>query len=282
MQLQYESTYRGAVVTANRDGAQYETAVENSATVYSAAKGQTATLTGYFYELGTNNFRMQTTSGVWIVLTTDKSWDVTTGVEKLPSYSVSQAQALVNKIIRNNQIIVQHNILCARFANKLTTDQAKMLRGLQERLQVRNKALKDNGMCDDISSNYPAGYVDMQQYLVDFMNSNRGVGIAVSTIIYIVVAATVIAGLGTAAYFMYRDYADESEKDVKYSEELTRVLTTKLTDEEYTQLLNETKGIVTKSKIKASLGSYGNILKWGLVAAAGVVAYRFISKNMKK
>lgn len=282
MKIEYLQEYRGAVVTANRDGAQYTNNLANQATVYSAAAGDTATLTGYYVEYSSTNYRLQTTSGLWIMLLTDKAWNVQQGVYTLPDYSVSQAQACVNKIMRNNQIIIQHNILCARYASKLTDEQAKQLRGLQERLQARNAAIKDNNMCEDVYDSFPSGYVYLQQYLVDFMDSNRGVGIAVSTIIYIAIAATVIAGLGTAAYFMYRDYADESERDVKYSEELTKALTEKLTEDEYQQLLNETKGIVTKARIKSSLGSYGKVLLFGGIAAASIFVYRYISKKLSK
>lgn len=282
MKIEYLQEYRGAVVTANRDGAQYTNNLANQATVYSAAAGDTATLTGYYVEYNSTNYRLQTTSGLWIMLLPDKAWNVQQCVYTLPDYSVSQAQACVNKIMRNNQIIIQHNILCARYAAKLTDEQAKQLRGLQERLQARNAAIKDNNMCEDVYDSFPSGYVYLQQYLVDFMDSNRGVGIAVSTIIYIAIAATVIAGLGTAAYFMYRDYADESERDVKYSEELTKALTEKLTEEEYQQLLNETKGIVTKSRIKSSLGSYGKVLLFGGIAAASIFVYRYISKKLSK
>lgn len=282
MKIEYLQEYRGAVVTANRDGAQYTNNLANQAAVYSAAAGDTATLTGYYVEYSSTNYRLQTTSGLWIMLLPDKAWNVQQGVYTLPDYSVSQAQACVNKIMRNNKIIIQHNILCARYAAKLTDEQAKQLRGLQERLQARNAAIKDNNMCEDVYDSFPSGYVYLQQYLVDFMDSNRGVGIAVSTIIYIAIAATVIAGLGTAAYFMYRDYADESERDVKYSEELTKALTEKLTEEEYQQLLNETKGIVTKSRIKSSLGSYGKVLLFGGIAAASIFVYRYISKKLSK
>lgn len=282
MNLEYNATYRGAVVTANSNSAQYADSVFNQGTVYSASKGTTATLTGYYYMMEEDFYYLQTTAGVWIILVTNSGWDVREGVYNLPSYTQTQAQALVNKIIRNNSLIVEHNILCARYADKLTHEQARTLRGLQERLQQRDKALKDNGLCQDVQSSYPAWYVDLQQYLVDFMDSNRGVGIAVSTLIYIVVAATVIAGVGTAAYFMYKSYADESEKDLKYSEELTKVLTSKLTEEEYAQLLNETKGILTKSRIKASLGSYGKVLLYVAIAAAGVFAYRFIVKKTRE
>lgn len=282
MKIEYLQEYRGAVVTANRDGAQYTNNLANQAAVYSAAAGDTATLTGYYVEYSSTNYRLQTTSGLWIMLLPDKAWNVQQGVYTLPDYSVSQAQACVNKIMRNNQIIIQHNILCARFANKLTDEQAKQLRGLQERLQARNAAIRDNSMCEDVYDSFPSGYVYLQQYLVEFMASNRGVGIAVSTIIYIAIAATVIAGLGTAAYFMYRDYADESERDVKYSEELTKTLTEKLTEDEYQQLLNETKGIVTKARIKSSLGSYGKVLLFGGIAAASIFVYRYISKKISK
>ena len=104
-----------------------------------------------------------------------------------------------------------------------------------------------------------------------------GEAIGVATWVIIVVACVVIAGMGTAAYFAYKSLADESEKDVKFSKELTATLVSKLTPEEYEQLKAETKDIVTKARIKQSLGSYWNVLKWVAIAFAGYTAYKMIA-----
>ena len=99
------------------------------------------------------------------------------------------------------------------------------------------------------------------------------IGVAVSTIIWILIAAAVVAGLGTAAYYAYKSLADESEVDAKFSEELTRTLTSKLTEKEYQQLLDETKGLLTKSKIKQLVRTSANWLTVVALVCGGFIAY---------
>lgn len=233
-------------------------------------------LTGYAVTTPKGNILMQTTSGGYIYLNdgwTDK------GTTYISQYSQTQAQALVNKIIANNKTIIQNNILCARFASKLTAAEKETLYNLQSRLQSRNQALTSTGVCGNIQTSYPAGYSYLESYLDTFMASG---GVGMSTAIIIVVSAVVIASLSTAAYFAYKSFADESAQDVKYSKELTATLTSKLTDEEYQQLLTETKGIVTKARIKQSLSSTSNVVMLGLAAAGGYFIYKFFKGKNKK
>lgn len=233
-------------------------------------------LTGYSVTTTKGSVLMQTTSGGYIAL--DEGW-TDKGTTYISQYSQTQAQALVNKIIANNKTIIQNNILCARFASKLTAAEKETLYNLQTRLQSRNQALTSTGVCGNIQTSYPAGYAYLESYLDAFMASG---GVGMSTAIIIVISAVVIASLSTAAYFAYKSFADESEQDVKYSKELTATLTSKLTDEEYQQLLKETKGIVTKARIKQSLSSTSGILTLGLAAVGGYFIYQFFKGKKKK
>lgn len=232
----------------------------------------TVILTGYSTTTPKGNTACQTTSGGYIFL--KDGWQ-DKGTSYVSRYSQSQAQKLVNTIIKNNKIIIQNNILCARFANKLDAEQKQTLYNLQLRLQARNSALINQGVCANVQTSYPKGYADMEAYLDNFMK-NGGVGI--STLVVIVVSAIVIASLSTAAYFAYKSFANESERDVRYSKELTKVLTGKLTEDEYQQLLAETKGIVTKARIKQSLSSTGSLLMVGLAAIGGYFIYQYIKQ----
>ena len=232
----------------------------------------TVILTGYSTVTPKGNTACQTTSGGYIFL--KDGWQ-DKGTSYVSRYSQSQAQKLVNTIIKNNKIIIQNNILCARFANKLDAEQKQTLYNLQLRLQARNSALINQGVCANVQTSYPKGYADMEAYLDNFMK-NGGVGI--STLVVIVVSAIVIASLSTAAYFAYKSFANESERDVKYSRELTKVLTSKLTEDEYQQLLAETKGIVTRARIKQSLSSTGSLLMVGLAAIGGYFIYQYLKK----
>lgn len=280
MTIEYNSQYRGARAYALTDGAQYTDHVESYGTVYSAPKGTYADLTGYYVD-GTSDVRMQTTSGLWLVLSGNQAWgDLQYNAISISSYSQSQAQAYVNKIIRNNQIIIQNNILCARFVNKLNASQKGELYDLQKRLEARNNSLIEDGFCDGLTKSYPQGYVYLQEYLTKFMQSG-GVGVVISTA-SIIITAVVIASLATAAYFAYKYMADESDKDVKFSNDLTKVLTEKLTEEEYEQLRQETAGIVTKTKIKSALSNYGNVLKWAAIGLAGYYVVKIILNKTKQ
>lgn len=236
----------------------------------------TVTLTGYCATGISGNIGYQTIGGGYIFL--KDGWQ-DMGMAAIMQYSQSQAQALVNKIINNNKVIIQNNILCARFADKLTADEKTQLYDLQTSLQERNAAIQAQGVCTNIQTSYPQGYVYLQSYLDTFMASG---GVSISTAVVIIISAVVIASLSTAAYFAYKSYADQSEKDVKYSKELTQILTSRLTEEEYKQLLAETKGIVTKARIKQTLSTTSNIIWIGLAAVGGYFIYSAYKKNYKK
>lgn len=232
-------------------------------------------LTGYYMYGADGSAMYQTTSGGWVRLA--DGWQ-NTGYAPLRLYSQKDAQYYVNKVIKANASILENNLFCARFASKLTDEQKFVLYGLQNRLESRNKKLLDDGLCEGQQVSTPPGYTLLSNDLATFMQAYRSgasVGAIVVTTTTIVIAAVVIASLATAAYFAYKYMASEAEKDVKYSEELTRALMAKLTPEEYEQLMRETQGIVTKSKLTAKFGGAMSILKWGLLAGAGYVLYNF-------
>lgn len=274
MNILYKQRLYGGRAVAQRNGAQVFDGLADHGTVYSVNKGTSYTTTGYYYQVGGVQY-LQTTTGLYIYVDYSESnlaWSVQENATRPKTYSTAQAQSVVDTILTNNQIILCNNLLCARFANKLTEKQRNDVRSLQERLQQRNSALQAEGLVRVDSTGVPGGYAEMSPYLERLMS---GEAIGFATWVTIIIYATVIAGLGTAAYYGYKALADESERDVKYSKELTKILTSKLTDEEYQQLLNETKGIVTKAKIKSTLGSYWDVVKWAAIGFAGYTAYKF-------
>ena len=278
--LKYEQSYVGARLTAMQDGADVLTSIHNRGTVYSAKKGQSVILTGYGWYDGQYTNYLLTTTGLYVYVNTldgtDKMWEITPNAEKLQVHGVSQAQALVNKIIKNDIQITQNNLVCARYASKFTEEQQSLIRELQNRVASRQSALQAQGLCSNVQTSYPKGYSDLSGYLDALMQGNA---IGIATWVVVVIAATVIAATATAAYFAYKELADQSEKDVKYSKELTAVLTEKLTAEEYQQLLDETKGIVTKSRLKQAIGSYGRVLWIVGALVAGAFAYKFLANR---
>ena len=153
---------------------------------------------------------------------------------------------------------------------------------LQNRLEERNNALLNKELIQHAYTSYPAGYANEASYLDKFMKNGGKVGVVLSTTAVIVISAVVVASLSAAAYFAYQAFYNESEDDVKYSEELTQTLMAKLTPEEWEQLKNETQGIVTKARIKQSLGTSSSIIGiigWGFAAFA---AYKFIMPFFEK
>lgn len=230
---------------------------------YVFAKNDYAYLTGYYYlDYQSQTMFCQATSGIYLVVNlSDPKWVAAQGAnKKIASYTQSQAQALVQKIINANIRITENNLICARYADKFTAEEKKQIKELQRRVIERSDMLKNDGLLKDVQNGY--GYTD-EQYAqftpyLDRLMADGSIG--VSQWVVIVVIALVAASLGTAVYYAYKYYADQAEQDVKFSQELTRTLQTKLTDEEYQQLLNETKGIVTKARMSQTFKTAAPIL----------------------
>lgn len=278
--IQYNNTYAGQYYQLT-NGVVYELRADGKFAGTSASMDDynpvvQVQLTG-FTRLGADgNTMAQTTSDSWIRLA--DGWQ-NVGYSPLKQYSQADAEYYVDKLIKNNARILENNLVCAMFPGKFTAEQRTELYFLQKRLQERNARLLNDGLCTNLKQAYPPGYSLLENKLNEFMtgwdNGIYGVGLVVSAST-IIVSAVVIASLATAAYFAYKALYNESEQDVKYSDELTKILLSKLTSEEYELLKKETQGIVTKSKLRAKLNNTGNILKWGLVLLGGYAAYKVI------
>lgn len=229
------------------------------------------TLSGWAWMDG-NTLYLQTLeqSNIYIQLTQDNdTWEYLGKSNKNITYN--QAQDVINGIIRNNQYILNNNLLCARFANKLTKTERQMLYNLQSRLEQRNEALNNDELLRNKQEGYPEGYSEFGSELESFMrNPNIGV-VTLSATAIICISAVVVGALSTAAYFAYQAYFKESEQDVKYSKQLTQTLQAKLTEEEYRQLLQETAGLLTKQRITQQIASIGGNLKNLLLVGLGLL-----------
>ena len=193
-------------------------------------------------------------------------------------YSQAQAQDYVNKMLENNKQILMNNLFCARFADRLTQAEKEQLYGLQSRLMERNNSLQRDGFVNQQQSSEAYGYGELAPYLRTFMQN--GVSLVISTTA-IVISCIVIASVATAAYFAYKYYYEQSARDVKYSDKLTKTLMSKLTEEEYQQLLQETQGIVTKASLKARLGNSFDIAKWAIIAVGVFTVYNLFATKTK-
>lgn len=275
MVLEYDAKFAGAKFVSKNEEAIVTSSVLNSGTTYYVNPGGWVVATGYYYhpEGDTSSvIYFQTTDGQFIIYSalTKGMWDAYQNAVKLPKYSRDDTQRMVDGIIKNNIHIVENNLLCARYADKFTADERKQIVQLQQRVQERMNAITDTGYCENIEKSYPKGYADLEPYLANLMKS-EGVGLVWWA--WCIVAAFVLGSFATVAYYVYHDLFEQSEEDVKWSDELTRKLQEKLTPEEYEQLKTETQGIVTKAKIQAKVGTWKSAIKVGaiLVACALVI-----------
>lgn len=281
MELKYDQSLTGAKMAAKNNSVQFQSQPgKGYGTVIDANTGDYIICTGYYFVLPGYAYA-QGTVGWYAVIDLSKNqgdyWTVTNNAAKVPTYTDNQANKLIQQIINNNISILRNNLLCARYADRFTAQQQQQIKMLQKRLQARNNALQAEGLCTGIETGYPEEYAELSPYLERLMT---GETVGVATWVVVVVAAAVIAGLGTAAYFTYKSLADESEKDVKFSKELTATLVSKLTEEEYQQLLNETKGLLTKSKIKGLLRGSTGVAKTMLTIVGGYMIYKLIRQRL--
>lgn len=232
---------------------------------------KTVTTTGMVYYQSKDIIYLQIAEAPTLYIQLDRNNLEWQGVSKSnATYTQAQAQNIVNGIIRNNQYILNNNLLCARFANKLTKEQRKILYNLQKRLQERDTALREGEVFSQMGEGYPEGYSEFSSELESFM-SNPGIGVVISSTAILIISATVVASLSTAAYFAYKAYYEESKNDVKYSKQLTQTLQNKLTEQEYQQLLQETAGLLTKQRISQQIASIGGNLKNLLLIGLGLL-----------
>lgn len=274
-EITYNKYYGGYIYRGN--GTLYELTKEGRFRGAGTGENQEAVATGFCSTAsdGSTMLQIVPVDGYdWI----DISCDVWTRGGQASLYTQAQAQDYVNRLIANQKQILMNNLLCARFADKLTEAQKETLYGLQERLMARNQRLLQDGLVTNTQTSEAYGYTVWSPQLKAFMT--QGVGIVISTTA-IVVTCVVVAALSTAAYFAYKYYWSESEKDVKYSDELTRILMSKLTPEEYEQLKKETRGIVTKAKIKERIGATSDVFKRGLIGLGIFMLVGFITQKIK-
>lgn len=215
----------------------------------------------------------QDVNGYWALWSADAQLSSSAA----PGYSSSATYKLINGLINNNKHILENNLLCAKYADKLSISERQRLFDLQTRLQNRDTMLRNKNIMESVTTSYPKGYASWSGYLDAFMSNGR-VG-AIGTIAVIVVSVIVIASLISAAYWAYKYYYDESVTDVKYSDALTKTLASKLTAQEYEQLKQETAGMITKAKLSARLSSIGSYAKYVLYGFAGFLVYKVATKN---
>lgn len=242
-----------------------------NATTDIASDTRTHILSGWFF-VGNNHTWYQDTLGYW----------VKGGYQTVKAPVYGDGQDYINAIIKDNMHIYENNLLCAFCAKYMTAEDQQELQNLQNKLLIRNQALQNNILTTGVKKNYPKGYVNLYARLQSLTGK---VGVVISTTTMIVVSATVIAAVGAAAYFAYKAFAAESADDVKFSDELTAKLVSKLTKEELAQLYEETEGVVTSARLKekfSTIAGFSSTLFWVLGGAALLYWWQSRSKTSRK
>lgn len=243
---------------------------------FQVGAGTVVTLTGWYYNY--LNYYIVEYPGYYISI---DSWDI---ISTPTSKSQAQAQNIVNKLLKNNQIIFENNLLAARFANRMNISEKNTLYGLQKRLEQRDSQLREADVFSSLQEAKIMGYANYQNYLNNFMSLyNSGVGLVISTTTAIIIGAVVVASLSTAAYFAFKALYEESVKDVELSKKMLQTLAKyNISDEDLRIIEQETQRIVNRAvfmeKINTTFGNIKNILLYG---ALGYVGYQLYKKYKK-
>jgi len=189
------------------------------------------------------------------------------------------AQLLLNKLITNNKILAENNLLCAGLMQKIVksgkqipVDFTSALSQLHNRLEGRNTRLVNSPYLEKKQQASPTGfniYSDVLKEIID-NPSNPAIGID-PVVIYIIASALITALLGWIVYLIFKpDYTD-SEADLKISDKLMKALDT-LSPEDKAEVISDLQGQVSKAYIEGKLkgkseGSASMFKNIGLFAA---------------
>ena len=191
----------------------------------------------------------------------------------------SAAQKLVNKLIYNNKVLTENNLLCAGLMQKIVKAGVKIpsnytntLSILQGNLEARNHRLESSPYFDIKKTATPAGYNKYSALLTEIAENpnNPRIGIA-PVVIYIIASVVITALLGWIVYFIFKpDYAD-SEADLVISRDLMKALDT-LEPEAKAAVIADLEGQIDKANVEGKVsgkkeGSASMFKNIGLFAA---------------
>ena len=204
------------------------------------------------------------------------------------SSSTRSAQADLNELISNHQVILENNLLCARMikiaeSNNITIPKnlRNQLYDLQIRLQDRNLELKS---LPDVTQYEEAVSPNFSQYngvLKEFM-SNPKIGLVISTTVAIIVMAVIFVLAGSTTWLVIRTLADRSKEDIKYSDSLTNELKKYLPEPVYNQLIKENEKNANQFARAANRGSISSTIKTVGYGLAGILGFMFFTNLMDK
>ncbi|MFT3753685.1 MAG: hypothetical protein QM800_12705 [Paludibacter sp.] len=188
--------------------------------------------------------------------------------------------SMIDQLINNNKAIYENNLLCAAVlkikGGNVDQEQKKVLYALQTRLNARNEKIAGSTFLESKRTATPTTFNKYTTDLQEFMN-NPGIGIA-PVVAAIVVYVVVPVLLSAIIYLIFRETHKESTNNVVYSKKLTNVLLSKLTPEEYEQLLAENQENADRIKKAASGGSLIATAKY---LAIGYLGFRVIDNFLQ-
>lgn len=244
--------------------------------------GTTVLLTGRAIEFGDGKIAFQIRYGDkgwgYILEENMNDWRYHSLVNHSETDSVQKA---VNEILKNNQHILENNLLCARMISlydkkgiAVPKEHRQLLYNLQARLQNRNTEIKKQAteVQEAQSPNFNGYGTDLQNFM-----QNPKIGLIISTTLAIVIIAVLVILTGTTAYLLFDKFRSESKQDIKYSDELTLELKKYLPADVYNQLIKENKANADQFNKIIDKASGKGMLKTAGYAAAGVLGFMFLT-----
>lgn len=199
------------------------------------------------------------------------------------SSSTRSAQADLNELITNHQIILENNLLCARIikvaeSNNITVPVhlRKELYDLQVRLQDRNNELKKHPDITEYKEAVSPNFSRYNSILVDFMD-NPKIGIVISTTVAIVVMAAIFVLSGSTAFLIIRTLTAKSKEDIKYSDKLLNDLKEYLPEPVFNQLLKENEKNADQFTRSANRGSISSTIRTVGYGLAGILGFMLLT-----
>ena len=213
--------------------------------------------------------------------------------KQAPKYGRSNAQKMLDDILRDNKYIMENLEVCALIASQLPNKNikypnwnitpAQMIAMLHNKLRIRENTLVDEDIIESKTTAYNKGAYEAGQNALNNIVINTkisGIGAVPVVVVYIAVAVVSVA-VGAFIYWKLHNMRNQANYDLKLSNEFLNWL--KDQSPETTKIvLNQLKAtgdsayasaLKTKGGFLESLKSAGNLVKLGLIGAGCFFVY---------
>jgi len=189
--------------------------------------------------------------------------------------SVSDVQALCNKLFDNQKEIVERNLLCGRLIAyhdqkgiSVPVEYRKQLYALQTRMEAREITIQGTPGLSDFVTQTPSGYSSFSGDLTNFMGDPK---IGIAPIVIAIIVTVVISAIFTILIMnALKPAYSESTSDLKVSKDLAKALAT-LDPETRQKVVNDLEGQVDAANVQGKMDGSG-ASTWNTIKSVGLVA----------